>query len=56
MAFSRRKFLTLASTAAAGATALAPLEAFCARVANGQTARELATGHYRLSCRPMQTN
>jgi hypothetical protein len=44
VAFSRRKFLTLASTAAAGATALAPLEAFCARVANGQTARGVGYG------------
>lgn len=38
MSFSRRKFLTLAGTTAAGVTLVSPLEAFYARVAQGQAA------------------
>lgn len=36
MALSRRKFLTLAGTSAAGATLMSPLQAFYARVAQGR--------------------
>lgn len=38
MAFSRRKFLAVAGTTAAGVTMVSPLEAFYARVAHGQVA------------------
>lgn len=36
MAFSRRRFLTLAGATAAGVTAISPLEAFYAKIARGQ--------------------
>lgn len=38
MGFSRRKFMTLAGASAAGVTMVSPLEAFYARIANGQVA------------------
>lgn len=44
MKLSRRKFVTLAGASAAGATMLAPLEAFYARVANGQPTRGAGYG------------
>ncbi len=44
MSFSRRKFLTLAGTTAAGVTMVSPLEAFYARVANGQVANGIGYG------------
>lgn len=44
MSFSRRKFLTLAGTTAAGVTMVSPLEAFYARVANGQVATGIGFG------------
>lgn len=44
MSFSRRKFLTLAGSTAVGVTALSPLEALYARVANGQVARGVGYG------------
>ncbi len=44
MAYSRRKFLALAGTTAAGVTAMAPLEAFYARIANGQPVRGAGYG------------
>lgn len=44
MSFSRRKFLTLASTTAAGVTMVSPLEAFYAKVAQGQVATGIGFG------------
>lgn len=44
MSFSRRKFLTLAGTTAAGVTMVSPLEAFYARLANGQVANGIGYG------------
>ncbi|MBD2300223.1 DUF839 domain-containing protein [Nostoc sp. FACHB-87] len=44
MAFSRRKFLTLAGASAAGATVLSPLEAFYAKAAMGQMVRGIGYG------------
>ncbi|MDX2100629.1 MAG: DUF839 domain-containing protein [Leptolyngbyaceae cyanobacterium bins.59] len=44
MSFSRRKFLTLAGASAAGVTMVSPLEAFYARVAQGQGARSIGFG------------
>ncbi len=44
MSFSRRKFLTLAGTTAASVTMVSPLEAFYARVANGQVANGIGYG------------
>jgi uncharacterized protein len=44
MNLSRRKFFTLAGISAVGVTMLSPLEAFYARVANGQVARGIGYG------------
>jgi secreted PhoX family phosphatase len=44
MSLSRRKFFTLAGASAVGATMVSPLEAFYARVANGQVARGIGYG------------
>ncbi|MBM0744223.1 DUF839 domain-containing protein [Phormidium sp. CLA17] len=44
MSVSRRKFLTLAGVSAAGVTMVSPLEAFYARVANGQVANGIGYG------------
>jgi uncharacterized protein len=44
LSFSRRKFLTLAGTTAAGVTMASPLEAFYARVARGQVANGTGFG------------
>ena len=44
MSFSRRKFLTLAGTTAAGVTMVSPLEAFYAKVAKGQVATGIGFG------------
>jgi len=44
MKLSRRKFVTLAGASAAGATMPSPLEAFYARVANGQPTRGVGYG------------
>jgi secreted PhoX family phosphatase len=49
MSVSRRRFLTLAGVSAAGATMVSPLEAFYARLANGQVAN--STGYGALSPR-----
>ncbi|OLP18013.1 phosphatase [Leptolyngbya sp. 'hensonii'] len=44
MSFSRRKFLTVASASAAGVTMVSPLEAFYARVAQGQNVGTVGFG------------
>jgi uncharacterized protein len=44
VSFSRRKFLTIAGSTAVGVTALSPLEALLARVAQGQTAGGVGYG------------
>ncbi|MBD2438536.1 PhoX family phosphatase [Nostoc sp. FACHB-110] len=44
MAYSRRRFLTLAGTSAAGVTMLSPLEALYAKVARGDIARGVGYG------------
>lgn len=44
MSFSRRNFLSIAGSAAVGVTALAPLEAFLAKAAQGQVARGVGYG------------
>lgn len=44
MAYSRRKFLTLAGVGAASVTMVSPLEAFYARVARGQVATNIGFG------------
>ncbi|HEY9693988.1 MAG TPA: alkaline phosphatase PhoX [Oculatellaceae cyanobacterium] len=44
ISLSRRKFFTLAGASAVGVTMVSPLEAFYARVANGQVARGLGYG------------
>ncbi|MCA1995520.1 MAG: DUF839 domain-containing protein, partial [Coleofasciculus sp. S288] len=44
MKLSRRKFFALAGASAAGVTMVAPLEAFYARVANGQVAQGIGYG------------
>jgi secreted PhoX family phosphatase len=44
MSVSRRRFLTLAGTTAAGVTMVSPLEALYARVANGQGVRGVGYG------------
>lgn len=47
MQVSRRRFLTLAGATTASVTMLAPLEAFYARVANGEVSRGLGFGSLR---------